>query len=229
MNCRSGWWGSHISIWFYFCYLARRYFGTNRAGSNLVPDDIGGLPSTHLAEHLASSKDVILYSAEIDHGKAFRCLRFVYLLLLTPCGFAWLLTQTLFQLCKVCTCDEVCCWLRKEYSTRTYFRIYPNRIEVNEPAVRFPYGLLGCGSWSADAIVAHPFDRGAFGFQHVRSASVHYLCCCWPVYGGVVARHRCQCNGSLWNRIFTDCGTCIVGSTIDEKRWSTCKLALSDT
>lgn len=182
-------------------FLATRsYFGSNRVGSNLVPDDIEGLPSTHLKEHLASNKDVILYNAEIDHGKAFRCLRFEILLLITPCGIAWLLANSAVHLCSSCSCDEACCWLRKEYSTRTYLRIYSNRIEVNNPAVRFPYGYLGCGSWNGDKIIAHPFDRGAFGFQQVRIGSVDYICCCCPVYGGVMARHRCQCNGPLWNR-----------------------------
>ena len=186
--------------------FARRYFGTARVGSNLVPDDIGGLPSTHLAEHLASNKDVILYQAEIDNGKAFRCLRFEYLALLTPCGLAYLAAHGIWSVITLCTCDEAFCWLRKEYSTRNYFRIYSNRIETNQPAIRCPFGWLGCGSWSADSIVAHPFDRGAFGFQHIRTGSLHHLCCCWPMYGGVVARHRCQCFGPLWNRMFTDCG-----------------------
>jgi hypothetical protein len=171
-----------------------------------VPDDISGLPSTHLAEHLASNKNVILYQSAIDHGKGFRCLRLEFLCLLTPCGLAWLLSSSIMKVCTLCTCDESCCWLRKEYSTRTYFRIYSNRIEMNNPAVRFPYGYLGCGSWNADAIVAQPFDRGAFGFQYLRTGSIHYLCCCWPVYGGVVVRQRCQCNGPLWNRMCTDCG-----------------------
>jgi hypothetical protein len=173
-----------------------------------VPDDIQGLPSTlgSLDGHLASKKDAILYEAETDHGKAFRCYRGVMLCLFTPWGVTWLLTKSISQVCRYCSCDEACCWLRKEYSTRTYFRIYANHIEVNEPSVRFPFGYFGCGSWNSDTVVAHPFDRGAFGFQHVRTGSWSYLCCCWPVYGGAVARHRCQCNGPLWNRMFTDCG-----------------------
>jgi len=177
----------------------KRYFGTNRVGSNLVPDHIDGMPSPHLGEHLASNKDDLLYEAEIDHGKAFRGLRFEYPLLLMPCGLPHLLAS--------CCCDEACLWLRKEYSTRTYFRIYPNRIEVNEPSVRCPFGCFGCGSWNADNIRANPFDRGAFGFSSVRGFSIHYCCCFYPVYGGVVVRHRCQCNGPLYNRMFTDCGT----------------------
>ena len=175
-----------------------RYFGTNRVGSNLVPDDIEGLPSTHLNEYLASNKDVMLYQAEIDHGKALRCLSLECLLIFTPNGITKIFERM--------SCDEPCCWIRKEYSTRTYFRVYPNRIEVNEPSCRFPFGCLGCGSWNGDDIVSHPFDRGAFGFQHVRCGAPASLFCCIPVFGGVVARHRCQCNGPLWNRIFTDCG-----------------------
>lgn len=44
------------------------------------------------------------------------------------------------------------------------------------------------------------FDRGAFGFSVVKFGSIQHLCCCWQVYGGVVARHRCQCFGPFWNR-----------------------------
>lgn len=175
-----------------------RYFGKNRVGSNLVPDDIAGLPSTHLQEHLASNKDVILYQAEIDHGKAWRCLSLECLLIFTPKGISKIFERM--------SCDEPFCWVRKEYSTRTYFRVYPNRIDVNEPSCRVPFGCLGCGSWNGDKIVAHPFDRGAFGFQHVRCGAPTSLFCCMPVFGGTVARHRCQCNGPLWNRMFSDCG-----------------------
>ena len=82
--------------------------------------------------------------------------------------------------------------------------MYPNRIEVNYPNLRF-FGLCGCGSWASDAIVSHPFDRGAFGFRPVRWGIRSLLCATWPVYGGVVARQRCQCNGSLWPRLL-DCG-----------------------
>ena len=67
------------------------------------------------------------------------------------------------------------------------------------------FGVCGCGSWAADNILSHPFDRGAFGFRPVRCGIIAYLCCTWPVYGQTVARQRCQCNGSLWPRFF-DCG-----------------------
>ena len=67
-----------------------------------------------------------------------------------------------------------------------------------------PWGLCGCGSWNADKVVAHPFDRGAFGFRSVRCCVPELLCFIWPVYGGVVARQRCPCNGSLWPRLL-DC------------------------
>ena len=91
-----------------------------------------------------------------------------------------------------------CCWTRKEYSTRTFYRVYPNRIELNNPYVRFPWGFCGCGSWNADAVLAHPFDRGAFGFRKVKYGVINYLCLIWPVYGDAVARQRCPCNGPLW-------------------------------
>lgn len=107
---------------------------------------------------------------------------------------------------KLFHCDETVLWLRKEYSTRKFFRVYTNRIEYNEPVVRFPFGYLGCGSWNADEIVTNPFDRGAFGFRRVPACTWERLCCLWPVYGGTVARQRCQCNGPIWNRI-GNCGT----------------------
>lgn len=184
-----------------------RYFGTNRAGSNLVPDDVGGLPSTHMQEYLATNSDLLLYEAEIDHGYGFRCFRLAYLCLLTPWGWAYILSQGINKVCQHCTCDEAFCWVRKEYSKRTFFRVYPNRIAFNHPKVRWPFGYLGCGSWNADDILNHPFDRGAFGFQRVNCGRIGLLCCTWPNYGQVLARHRCQCNGPLWNRMFTDCGT----------------------
>ena len=158
----------------------RRYFGTNRVGSNLVPDHIDGMPSAHLGAHLSTEKDTLLYEAEIDHGKAFRCCRpLFWLSYVVP----WAQSSLL------CPCDEACLWVRKEYSTRNYFRIYPNRIEVNGSNIRF-FGCLGCGSWNSDSIVAHPFDRGAFGFSDVKIGTTGFLCCIWPVYGGVVARRE---------------------------------------
>ena len=68
--------------------------------------------------------------------------------------------------------------------------MYPNRIELNNPYVRFPWGFCGCGSWNADAVLAHPFDRGAFGFRKVKYGVINYLCLIWPVYGDAVARQR---------------------------------------
>ena len=53
-----------------------REFGNYRAGlTNIVPVDIDGLPSTHLYAHLATDPDILLYEAEIDQGRAFRCIR----------------------------------------------------------------------------------------------------------------------------------------------------------
>ena len=54
-----------------------RTFGRYRPNSVWVPDDIDGLPSTHMddGEHLASDPDTLLYSAEIDNGRACRFAR----------------------------------------------------------------------------------------------------------------------------------------------------------
>lgn len=184
-----------------------RYFSTNRPGSVMVPDEVLGLPSTHIEHHLASDCDPILYEAEIDQGQAFRCFRPAFACLCTPWGIIYLATKGISgRMCAAFTCDAACCWVRKEYSTRTFFRIYSNRIEINLPTMRVPFGFLGCGSWVADNILTHPFDRGAFGFRRVHCCVINYLCCAWPVYGGAVARQRCQCNGPVWNRMFTDCG-----------------------
>jgi hypothetical protein len=183
-----------------------RYFGTNRAGSVLAPDDISGLTSVHIEAHLASNQDPILYEAEMDVGTAYRCYRLYYFCLFTPWGLAYAVATGFLKVFSLCPCDEACCYVRKEYSSRRWYRVYSNRIAVNDPAVRIPYGVLGCGSWNADDILSHPFDRGAFGFSRIHCAVMDYLCCMWPVYGGTVARHRCQCNGPLWNRMFTDCG-----------------------
>lgn len=185
-----------------------RYFGTNRAGSNLMPDDIAGLPSTHMEEHLATNSNVLLYQAEMDSGQAYRCYRPIVLCICTPCGLAAVLAT--YGICGpiiLCPWDEACCHVRKEYSTRRWFRIYPNRIATNSPHLRCPYAFFGCGSWTADVIENHPFDRGAFGFTSVRCGLIlHYVCGMFPILGGSVARHRCQCNGPLWNRMCTDCG-----------------------
>lgn len=183
-----------------------REFGNYRNGSmNLVPDDIDGLPSTHIYKHLASNPDTLLYEADIDQGRAFKAFRPCLLLYLNPYSLVYILSNGVGNVFTGWACDQACCWLRKEYSTRTWFRVFPNRIEVNYPTLRIPFGILGCGSWNADVINTHPFDRGAFGFRPVRCGVLSYLCCTWSVYGGTVARQRCQCNGSLWPRFF-DCG-----------------------
>ena len=188
--------------------IPARTFGTFRAGSNLIPDDCGALPGAYLDKYLPTNSDVVLYEAEMDQGYGFRCLRLEYFCLFCPWGWLYIVSKGLNKICVHCTCDEACCWLRKEYSTRSFFRIYPNRISINQPKVRWPFGYLGCGSWNADNVLNHPFDRGAFGFSVVHCGVIDYLLACWPVYGGTMARHRCQCNGPAWNRMFTDCGGC---------------------
>jgi len=175
--------------------------------TNLVPNDIEGLPSTHMYKHLATDPDTLLYEAEIDHGRAFRSLRPWLFVFFLPYAWVILIGKGISKFFRYFNCDEVCCWVRKEYMTRTWFRVYPNRIEVNYPLVRVPWGCCGCGSWNSDNIISHPFDRGAFGFKPIRCCSPHFLCCIWPIYGEVVGRQRCPCNGSLWPRLL-DCGGC---------------------
>lgn len=183
-----------------------RQFGNYRAGlTNLVPNDIDGLPSTHIHKHLATDPDTLLYEAEIDQGRSMRWFRFMNVCkFFNPLYWYAIVVAGIGRLRHDCSCDEMCCWVRKEYSTRTWFRVYPNRIEVNYPTAR-GFGMCGCGSWNADHILSHPFDRGAFGFRPVRCGISSYLCGTWGVYGQVVARQRCQCNGSLWPRL-RDCG-----------------------
>lgn len=174
--------------------LPLRTFGRYRGNQVIVPDDIDGLPSTRDLPTLATDPDTLLYDAEIDNGRAWRCLR--------PCWAAvpfWPMAAVQCLACGGCSCDEMLCWVRKEYSTRNYFRVYANRIEVNNPRARIPWGLLGCGSWSADDVVAHPFDRGAFGFHRVKSGICALWCCFSPMYGESVGRQRCQCNGPVWH------------------------------
>lgn len=176
-----------------------RTFGNFRNGGVVIPDDIDGLPSTWIDGRFPSNPHELLYDAEKDHGQAFRCIRPVILCFITPCGLAYVISRGLSKFFAFFTCDEACCHVRKEYSTRAHYRVYPNRIVVNYPHVRIPFGFFGCGSWSADAPVAHVFDRGAFGFRRVNCLVINHLCCTWPVYGQVVARQRCPCNGPLWN------------------------------
>uniref|UniRef100_A0A7S4J1H5 Uncharacterized protein n=1 Tax=Odontella aurita TaxID=265563 RepID=A0A7S4J1H5_9STRA len=176
-----------------------RTFGNFRTGGVVIPDDIDGLPSTWIDDRFPSDPNELLYDAEKDHGTAFRCLRPMILCSLTPCGIAYVVSKGLTHFLSYCTCDESCCHLRKEYSSRSHYRVYPNRIVVNVPTVRIPWGCFGCGSWNADKPVAHVFDRGAFGFRRVQCGVVNYVCCAWPVYGQAVARQRCPCNGPLWS------------------------------
>jgi hypothetical protein len=96
-----------------------------------------------MMNHLATNANLVLYEAEIDHGYAFRCYRLAVLCLCTPWGLVYLASQGCSKLFKYFSCDEACCWVRKEYSTRTFFRVYPNRIVYNHPLVRKPWGYLG--------------------------------------------------------------------------------------
>jgi hypothetical protein len=188
---------------FCFGYVQQRRFGQSRSGSVLVPDDCGALPSAHIQSKLATDRSILLYEAEIDQGKAWRGIRLLMpIMLVLSLPFV-----VIASLCKTAlkdygtNGDESCCWLRKEYSTRTFLRIYSNRIEVNTPSCRI-FGLFGCGSWNSDSVINNQFDRGAFGFRRVNAGVISYLCCLWPVYGWTMARQRCQCNGPPWHGTF---------------------------
>jgi hypothetical protein len=170
----------------------------------VVPDDIEGLPVTHLHQHLAAVPSELLYDAEIDQGIAFRCLRPIMLVYCCPPMWIHMAAVGIQNELTHFNCDEICCWVRKEYSSRAYIRVYSNRIEINRPKLRW-FGTMGCGSWNTDNVTIHLFDRGAFGFRRL-PLSFGHVCLCCPIYGGVVGRQRCACNGSLWPRIMSDCG-----------------------
>jgi len=95
------------------------------------------------------------YEAEIDQGSAYRCCQPWIAILCLPYFWVWGAARGLGVIFQGCTCDEIICWLRKEYSTRTFFRVYPNRIEFNVPKMRIPFGMLGCGSWNADYVTTN--------------------------------------------------------------------------
>ncbi len=162
-------------------FLLARTFGKYRNNSNVIPDDIEGLPNTHLHSHLAKVPAELLYEAEIDQGMSYRCLRPIWLIYLCPFMWVHAATYGVSGELKNCTCDEICCWVRKEYSSRNYIRVYSNRIEVNQAKVR-GWGMMGCGSWNTDSVTVHLFDRGAFGFRRI-PITYHHCCCCFPVYG----------------------------------------------
>ena len=191
----------------------------------MIPDDIDGLPSaedTEASSLFFTDPTICLYEAEYDQGMGWRCFRPTWFIFYQYV-LVWIVAVGLVNFLKKATCDEVCCWVRKEYSSRVFFRVYSNRIETNVPFKRWPWGLWGCGSWNTDNIKGelityiicyflthnikvHPFDRGAFGFRSSNGKTFASMCCLCPVYGGVVLRQRCPCNGSLWPRMFSDCG-----------------------
>jgi hypothetical protein len=153
----------------------------------LIPDDIDGLISCQDGSQLPSDPNLLLYEAGIDHFQAFRIIRPCCACLLTPCGVAFMTARGLNGFKELFALDRVRYWLRKEYSTRTFLVIYPNRIEINQPQVCFPFGCFGCGSCNSDLISTHVFDRGAFGFRRV-NIGINHLLCCWPVSAMPVQR-----------------------------------------
>jgi|AntAceMinimDraft_5_1070358.scaffolds.fasta_scaffold133395_1 hypothetical protein len=149
-----------------------------------------------------------LYVAKMDQGSAFKCCW--NLTWLMPClwpAYPFIaLEVSCSRLCHVCDFTPMCCWLRKELSTRRVYRVYANRVEVTEPSTRIPWACCGCGSWNIDNTANYVFDRGAFGFTRVPCGSLSHCCCLWEPFGGVVGRQRCPCNGSPWPRLASDCG-----------------------
>jgi len=137
-----------------------RTFGTYRSGSNLVPDDIAGLPSTHLEEHLISHSDELLYEAEIDHGYSFRGLRLSYLCLCTPWGLVYLLSKGLSKLLTIFPCDEAFCWVRNNTAPERFFVSTPIELCSITPRSDFPGRIVGAGAgtlikfWRIRLIVA---------------------------------------------------------------------------
>jgi hypothetical protein len=140
----------------------------------------------------------------MDQGVAFRCC--AYWCWAIPCFWPFYACMNGTQLNRACDCTPMCCWLRKELSTRTVYRLYANRIEVTAPTTRIPWACCGCGSWNLDNTSVYVFDRGAFGFQRVPCCSSSHCCCCWEPFGGVIGRQRCPCNGSPWPRLLSDWG-----------------------
>jgi hypothetical protein len=188
--------------------LQLRTFGKYRPGSGvLVPDDIVGLPSTHIRRSLASDPSVMLYEAEVDQGRGCRGMRpmlcFLTVIAL-PFAVLYACIKSLVSSYGI-NCDESCQWIRKEYSTRAWYRVYSNRIESNAPVCRL-FGMCGCGSWNGDNIVVNQFDRGAFGFRRVKVGVIHYLCCVWPLYGWAVAR---QVRSGKFSSFYVD-GTSVL-------------------
>ena len=183
-------------------FLFGKYRAGTEAGGVLIPSDIDGLPSCQILSNFKNTAP--LYVAQNDEGEAFKCCANWALAL--PCCWPRAVSMGWNQLSSLCDCTPICCWVKKELSTRTVYRVFSNRIEVSMPSTRFPWACLGCGSWNIDNVRPYVFDRGAFGFRRVRCGSKSHCCCLWEPFGGVVGRQRCPCNGSPWPRAASDCG-----------------------
>lgn len=175
-------------------------FGRFREGAVWVPDNIDGLKATYVSPELP------IYSAQIDQGMAFHAMTILNYLM--PCYWPYdLMKCAKSPIDCLLFCDGRCDltairqWVRKEYSTRTVYYIYENRVVTTHPKLRFPWACCGCGSWNIDHYTVNVFDRGAFGFRTVKCGTVEHLCWIWRPFGGVVGRQRCPCNGSLWPRM----------------------------
>jgi len=176
------------------------YFGQFREGVVWTPDNINRLRATYYSPELP------LYSAKIDQGAAF--YSFTIINYIMPCYWVWDLYKCIQNPIKCLVfcdgrCDFLtpCNWVRKEYSTRTVYYVYENRIVITYPKLRFPWALMGCGSWNIDHYSVNVFDRGAFGFRPVKCGTLEHLCWFFRPFGGVVGRQRCPCNGSIYPRM----------------------------
>jgi len=122
------------------------YATGNEAGSVLIPSHIDGLPSCQIGGNFSNKSP--LYIAKYDEGYAFKCCW--NWTLLAPCCWPYAIYSfSPSCLLGVLECFPICCWLRKELSTRTVYRIFTNRIEVSNPTTRFPWAYCGCGSVSS--------------------------------------------------------------------------------
>jgi hypothetical protein len=182
-----------------------------------IPDNIDALSSTQVEDNFSQAE--LLYSAEIDHGSAYKACR-IFLLVALPCVWPMLLKKCMDApqlMFNSCDCSPMCCWVQKEFSTRTRwgdpltcsaftalnlpyhttsYRIWSNRISITSPTTRIPWACCGCGSWNIDNSEDFMFDRGTFGFRRILWGTHLHSCCCWEIFGGVVARQRCPCNGT---------------------------------
>eukprot|EP00304_Pavlova_gyrans_P012124 CAMPEP_0206051550 /NCGR_PEP_ID=MMETSP1466-20131121/31734_1 /ASSEMBLY_ACC=CAM_ASM_001126 /TAXON_ID=44452 /ORGANISM="Pavlova gyrans, Strain CCMP608" /LENGTH=487 /DNA_ID=CAMNT_0053426679 /DNA_START=1 /DNA_END=1464 /DNA_ORIENTATION=+ len=178
-----------------------------------LPPDLGNWlvqPQNVAPDPLDKKNQQILYVAKISMRYKDHVISEGPCAYAIACPFPIMVFQYFLSLWRVYTCqgcpegvskfDQPAMWKIKQYDLRTYVHVFNNRIEANYPTVRFPWGILGCGSWNADNVVVHYFDRGAFGFRQVPCATRHHCLCAWEPFGEIAGRQRCPCNGPLIDR-----------------------------